>query len=81
MDYKTSFNVYHIGFIVALALCFIALLTDMNWLVIIGVIIGAFSLIQTALFYRCPKCKTPFTSKGKIPSHCPGCGYKLDSGK
>ena len=81
MDYKTSFTIYHLGFFGGLALCVVGLLAGKGWLTIVGVVIGFLAMLQTALFYRCPKCKTLFTSKAKIPSRCPGCGYKLDSKK
>lgn len=78
MDYNKSYEIYMLSLIVGIILMVISLATDIMWLGVIGMIGFMAGLLQTMIYYRCPKCNHPFDTRGKKPKHCPECGFKLE---
>ena len=45
---------------------------------IVGFVIVLLSIIQCAIFYRCPECGYPLINvRGMVPEYCPKCGGSL----
>ncbi len=69
MNYKTSYLLLWIGFLIMFVLGFISIL--------VGVIVFAVAYLQWLLFYRCPHCRCMLPIEGLPPSFCPNCGKLL----
>lgn len=77
MDYKKSCKIYNICLYSSLALLLIALMIDVNWLGVVGIVLFVAGIIQAGIFYRCPQCGRTFNLKGRRPKYCPDCGHEL----
>jgi len=69
----------HIGLWTGIFIALIFALTEVNWIAHIGAIIMLGSLVQAAVFYKCPNCKKSFKYSREKTKYCPECGTKLDN--
>ncbi|MCK9217813.1 MAG: hypothetical protein M0P77_07850 [Firmicutes bacterium] len=79
MDYNKSYLIMHIGLWTGIFIALIFALTEIKWIAYIGAMITLGSLVQAAIFYKCPDCKKALNIRGKKPKYCPECGTKLDN--
>lgn len=78
MDYKTSYSLHKTLIYVALALFLPFLFLRSTWVLVLILILVLADGIQTAVFYRCPRCGTMLDPRAKLPNYCPQCGCELD---
>lgn len=79
MNYKKSYLLYRILLFVGIALICISLLLQTYRPGIVGMVLSISGILQTGLFYRCPKCGKGLNFRGPKPKYCPECGEKLES--
>ena len=77
MNYKKGRQLFQIMALIAAACFVIALLFQIIWLVVIGLVIAALAALEAHLFYRCPYCHSPISTRVKDPKECPSCGREL----
>lgn len=56
----------------------IAALFQIQWLMIVGVLIVLCGVSYNVMFYRCPCCKKSLDIIGEQPKYCPYCGSELE---
>ena len=78
MNHKLSRRFFNIGLALAVILIFVWAFLQKDWIGWGGVGVFALSLIQQALFDRCPDCGEWFSYRVKSPDFCPRCGKDLD---
>ena len=78
LDYKKSYFVALVGFCIGIIAIFLGAAANTLSIGYVGFILIIGSLVQTIIFYRCPKCDSPFNIRGKKPKHCPECCCKLE---
>ena len=78
MDYKKSRTLLSICLWTALILCLFSLVTNIDWIGVLGVVTMVLGIVQTAVFYRCPYCRKTLNFRGRPPRFCPECGHELE---
>ena len=77
MDYEQSYLLHLICVCVALPLLLIYLTADFTVFGVIGAVVVVFDVIQTTIFYRCPKCGHQLSTRWTKYAFCPQCGCRL----
>lgn len=78
MDYKMSLKIYRICLLCGIGLAIAFMMTDYVWVAISCVVVFVAGIVQAAVYYRCPECRTMQNLRGEMPEYCPKCGHKFE---
>ena len=77
MNYRKSFYLLWILFVVGVALMYVYVAVDVMALAYVGVLCMLGGFLQTVKFFRCPNCGALWRIRGGIPKGCPECGKEI----
>lgn len=78
MNYKKSYWLCFMGFILSIFIMLFGCGLEMYWIVLIGLAVLGASIVQAAVFYRCPHCNNYLNIRARRPKHCPECGREIE---
>lgn len=78
MNYKRSYQLFHMGLYGGGAAMVFGVGADILWLAIAGLAALTAGLIQAVFFCRCPHCGAAINIRAKLPKFCPDCGKMLE---
>ena len=77
MNYRKSFYLLWVLFMVGVALMYAYVAMGALPLAYVGVLCMIAGFLQTVKFFRCPHCGALWRIRGGIPKVCPECGREI----